>query len=70
MSARILRFPPRAVFVAKAPEGGWYVTVRSHAWLHGDLRAAIKDARWLGKNLGLDVRGHRGRHRARINNTT
>jgi hypothetical protein len=56
MTARIIKFPTRAVFVSKAPEGGWYVTVRSHSWLDGDRRSAITDARWLARNDGLDVR--------------
>ena len=57
MSARIVRFSPRAVFISEAPEGGWLVrTPRGHGWLHGARRSAITDARWLGRNYGLDVR--------------
>ena len=56
MSARIYRFPPRAVLITEAPESGWFVSVRNHAWLHGDRRSAIADARWLSRNYGLEVR--------------
>ena len=58
MTARIIKFPPRAILVSEAPEGGWYVIVRSHGWLHGDRRSAIADARWLSRNYGLPVREH------------
>ena len=55
MSARIIKFPQRAVFVTEG-DGGWLVlTPRGHGWLHGDRRSADADARWMGKNLGLAV---------------
>jgi hypothetical protein len=59
MSARIIRFPARnaaAIFIREAPEGGWLVLAREHAWLHGDVRSASIDAQWLSENLALPVR--------------
>ena len=54
---RIIRFPMQAVVVRKAPEGGWLVLgQRENLWLHGSHAAAVQDAKWLGKNLGLVVR--------------
>ena len=57
----VIRFPARhaaAVFVMEAAEGGWLVLARGHEWLHGDLRSAFVDARWLSENLSLPVRSY------------
>ena len=55
-TAGILKFPPRAIILSEAPEGGWLVlTPRGHGWLHGSRRDAFADARWFGRNHGLDV---------------
>ena len=51
----VVRFPPRAVFVAQADDG-WLVLVRGHGWLHGSRRSSIHDAYWLSRNYGLPVR--------------
>ena len=58
MTSRIFRFPMRnvaAIFVTPAHEGGWLVAARDHGWLHGDLRAAFRDARWLSRNLDFQI---------------
>jgi hypothetical protein len=55
----VVRLPPRrmaAVFVCEERSGGWLVLAGSHGWIHGDRRAALADAHWLGWNLGLPVR--------------
>jgi hypothetical protein len=55
---RIIHFPTQAVVIRKVPEGGWLVLgERGNGWLHGSHSAAVQDAKWLGKNLGLPVRG-------------
>jgi hypothetical protein len=59
MTARILRFPPRhlaAVWILPLRDSGWLVLARDHGWIHGDRRAALRDARWLAWNLGLPMR--------------
>jgi hypothetical protein len=59
MSANVVRFPARsvaAIFVMAAEDGWLVLAPRGHGWLHGDLRAALRDARWLSWNLGLPVR--------------
>jgi hypothetical protein len=59
MSAHVIRFPARrsaAVWILRA-EGAWLVVARDHGWVHGDLAAAVEDARWLANNFGLPVRG-------------
>jgi hypothetical protein len=60
MIARILRFPLRrvgAILVCRERnDDGWLVLHGSHGWLHGDRRAALMDAHWLGWNLGLPIR--------------
>jgi hypothetical protein len=56
---RVIRFPARryaAVWILEQ-DGGWLVLARNHGWLHGDRRAALTDAVWLSRNLGLPVRG-------------
>jgi hypothetical protein len=55
----IERFPMRrvaCVWLLRETNGAWLVLAYSHGWLHGDRRAALADARWLGRNLGLPVR--------------
>jgi hypothetical protein len=57
MSARIIKFPTRAVVIRKDPEGGWLVLgERGNGWLHGDHRGAVEDAKWLARNLNLAIR--------------
>jgi hypothetical protein len=54
----LVRFPARritAVFVLDT-EDGWLVLAGGHGWLHGTLRAARADARWIARNLGLPIR--------------
>ena len=58
MTAEIIRFPPRrpTVILLTSTEDGWVILAGSHGWLHGDRTAALKDARWLARNLRLPVR--------------
>lgn len=58
MTARILPFPARhtACVWLMREEPAWLVLTRSHGWLHGSYEAALADARWLARNLGLTVR--------------
>jgi len=35
---------------------GWLVLARDHGWLHSSYAAALADARWLARNLGLPLR--------------
>jgi hypothetical protein len=37
-------------------QAAWLVLARDHGWLHGDYDAALADAYWLARNLGLAVR--------------
>jgi hypothetical protein len=60
MTARILRFPPRGRFspfavhvVREAP--AWLVLCRSHGWLHGSYREAIREAREIARGFGVVV---------------
>jgi hypothetical protein len=58
-SAAVIRFPMRCaacIRLMHEADGAWLVLAYSHGWLHGDRRAALADARWLGRNLGLPVR--------------
>jgi hypothetical protein len=62
----VIRFPPRSAHCIRLlPEAGgaWLVLAREHGWLHGDRRAALADARWLARNLGLPVRETEDRNR-------
>jgi hypothetical protein len=55
---KIERFPPKrasCIWLLRADDA-WLVLAREHGWLHGDYRAALDDARWLARNLGLPVR--------------
>jgi len=58
MSSDLVRLDPRRVarvwIVREGP--AWLVLARGHGWLHGDYNAALADALWLSKNLGLAVR--------------
>jgi hypothetical protein len=59
LSECVVRFPDRrrtAIFILDA-DGGWLVLgPRGHGWLHGDRAAALDDAAWLSRNMGLPVR--------------
>ena len=65
MSNAIERFPMRrAACVRLLREGGaWLVLALEHGWLHGDRCAALADAQWLGRNLGLPIRETEDRSR-------
>lgn len=55
----IERFPMRraaCVWLVRETDGAWLVLARDHGWLHGSYRAALTDARWLARNLGLSIR--------------
>ena len=56
MTARILKFPTRAIRVIRADFGSWLVLAGSNGWLHGDQNSAITDAQWLAENFGLPIR--------------
>ena len=65
-SAVVIRFPPRSaqcVRLLRETSGGWLVLAAAHGWEHGDRRAAVADAQWLGRNLGLPVRETEDRNR-------
>jgi hypothetical protein len=55
----IERFPMRSaacVWLVRETGGSWLVIARDHGWLHGSYLAALADARWLARNLGLSIR--------------
>jgi hypothetical protein len=57
MSATVIRFPRQAIVIRRTAEGAWLVLgERGNGWVHGDYRAALRDAVWLSKNLNLVVR--------------
>ena len=56
MTARVLKFPAKAIRVIRADSGAWLVLAGSHGWLHGDQNSAITDAKWLAENYGLPIR--------------
>jgi hypothetical protein len=59
MTARVVPFPPRrlaAVWILPLRDSGWLVLVGSSGWLHADYDAAIEDAKWLSRNVGLPIR--------------
>jgi hypothetical protein len=55
MTARLIHFPARCVWILRE-DPAWLVLIGDHAWLFGDYRAALKDARWLSENSGLPIR--------------
>jgi hypothetical protein len=58
MSGRIHRFPYRciaAVLVFQADDG-WLALAGSSGWLFGSRREALREARWLARNLAWPVR--------------
>jgi hypothetical protein len=62
----IERFPMRraaCVRLLRETDGAWLVLAYEHGWLHGDRCAALADAQWLGRNLGLPVRETEDRNR-------
>jgi hypothetical protein len=59
MTACIIQFSipcrsPFAVHVTRE-ESAWLVLVGENGWAHGDRAAALRDARWLSKNLALPI---------------
>jgi hypothetical protein len=55
----IERFPMRraaCVWLVREANGAWLVLARDHGWLHDSYLAALTDARWLARNLGLSIR--------------
>jgi hypothetical protein len=56
--AAIVRFPMRESPVVWITKDGaaWSVISGDHGWLFGSRLEADRDARWLGRNLGLPVR--------------
>ena len=55
----IERFPMRhmaCVWLLPEPSGAWLVLAREHGWFHGSYLAALADAQWLARNLGLPIR--------------
>ena len=47
------------VWLLRETNGAWLVLVREHGWLHGSYLAALVDAQWLARNLGLPIRSQR-----------
>jgi hypothetical protein len=59
MSADVVRFPMRhavCVWLLRETSGAWLVIAHDAGWLHGSYAAALADARWLARNLGLPIR--------------
>jgi hypothetical protein len=55
----IEHFPMRrvaCVWLLRETSGAWLVLAREHGWLHGSYFAALADAQWLARNLGLPIR--------------
>jgi hypothetical protein len=55
----IERFPMRrtaCVWLLRETNSTWLVCAREHGWLHGSYLAALADAQWLARNLGLPIR--------------
>jgi hypothetical protein len=44
------------VWLLRETSGAWLVVAREHGWLHGSYFAALADAQWLARNLGLPIR--------------
>lgn len=58
MSAAVIRFPARrsnCIWLLLDCDG-WLVLFHEYGWLHGSYAAALADARWLSRNLGLPIR--------------
>jgi hypothetical protein len=57
MSAVVLPFPPRGPWKIELLREGpaWLVRARDHAWLHGSLETARKDAEWLAARAGVAI---------------
>jgi hypothetical protein len=55
----IERFPMRrtaCVWLLRETSSTWMVLAREHGWLHSSYCAALADAQWLARNLGLPIR--------------
>ena len=56
----ILRFPPRSIgiiIICRTRDAdGWLTLAGAHGWAFGSLAEARLEARWLARNLGLQVR--------------
>lgn len=54
----IERFPGRRAMCVwlLCVADGWLVSARDHSWLHGSYAAALADAEWMARNLGLPIR--------------
>jgi hypothetical protein len=55
----VIRFPLRrvAILIARERDGdGWLALAGPHGWLFGSLADAQHEAKWLARNLGLQVR--------------
>jgi hypothetical protein len=57
MSAVILPFPQRGPWKIELLREGpaFLVRARDHAWLHGSLETARKDAEWLAATAGVAI---------------
>ena len=62
MTARILKFPERGRFNVRVEreDQAWLVLARGHGWLFGCYREALREARWLSRNLDFPIRGEVG----------
>jgi hypothetical protein len=60
MTAVIIRFSLRrvaSILVVRERDGaGWLALAGGHGWLCGSLAEARREAGWLARNLGLQVR--------------
>jgi hypothetical protein len=60
----LIRFPPRrstAILVCAERGGdGWLAIAGARGWLFGSLAEALREARWLSRNLDFPIRGEVG----------
>jgi hypothetical protein len=54
-SGVVVRFPIPTVAVCPDDAGGWWVTWRTWAWLHGSRDAALADAAAIAATHGVRV---------------
>jgi hypothetical protein len=50
------RFQSTAVWIAREDQA-WLVLARGHGWLFGCYREALREVRWLSRNLDFSIRG-------------
>jgi hypothetical protein len=64
-NAALIRFPSRrasCVWIMRE-DSAWLVLANDHGWLFGSFSAALSEAHWLARNLGLPIRHQKESHR-------